>query len=297
MTFPTLSYPKPMRLFPVLATLAVLLPLHAQDAPFFFLQLADTQFGMYTKDQNFEQETANAAFAVATANRLRPRFVIVCGDLVNKPNDKAQGDEYFRVFKELRSGVRLYAVAGNHDVGNVPTPDLLRAYRERFGRDWYSFDEGPLRGIVLNSSLIHSPQSAVGDLEAQEKWLTTELEKAKRDRVRHLVVFQHHPYFLERPDEEDSYFAIPKERRLRYLRLFRESGVTHVFAGHYHRNSFGRDDTLEMVTTGPVGMPLGGTQSGLRVVVVRVSGIEHRFFPLGMLPNAVDPAVPLGGNR
>ncbi len=39
---------------------------------FVFLQMSDPQFGMYTKDAGFEQETANFDFAIATANSLRP---------------------------------------------------------------------------------------------------------------------------------------------------------------------------------------------------------------------------------
>jgi hypothetical protein len=48
--------------------------------PFFFLQLSDPQFGMFTADKDFAQETANFEFAIATANRLKPAFVVVTGD-------------------------------------------------------------------------------------------------------------------------------------------------------------------------------------------------------------------------
>ena len=64
----------------------------------------------------------------------------------------------------------------------------------------------------------------------------------------------------------------------------RDNGVQAVFAGHYHRNEFGRDGTLEMVTTGPVGMPLGGAKSGLRVVTVDDKGVTHKFHDFGDLP-------------
>jgi len=130
------------------------------EASLSFLQMADPQFGMYTKDHDFVQETANYEFAIATANRLRPRFVIVCGDLINRPGDAAQSAEYERISRKLDPSIRLYSVAGNHDVGNEPTVEALAAYRQRFGPDYYSFREGPLYGIVLNSSLIHSPRMA-----------------------------------------------------------------------------------------------------------------------------------------
>ena len=57
-------------------------------APFFFIQLTDPQFGMTASNAGFEQETANLEFAVATVNRLHPAFVVVTGDLVNRPGDE-----------------------------------------------------------------------------------------------------------------------------------------------------------------------------------------------------------------
>jgi 3',5'-cyclic AMP phosphodiesterase CpdA len=260
---------------------------------FFFIQMADPQFGMYTKDRDFAQESANYEFAIATANRLKPRFVIVCGDLVNKPGDRAQIAEYRRISAKLDTSIRMYHVAGNHDVENEPNPASLALYREHFGRDYYSFREGSLYGIVLNSSLIHSPQKAQDEYQKQQTWLTAELAKAKQSGAAHTVIFQHHPFFLERGDEPDQYFNIPLVRRKPLIEAFRATGIRFLFAGHYHRNALGRDGEIEMVTTGPVGMPLGGARSGMRAVWVRTDGIKHQYFEFGALPNAVpEPLTP-----
>jgi len=273
----------------ILAAFCAVLTLPAQQQAaadsFFFLQFADPQFGMHTKDRDFVQETANYEFAVATANRLRPRFVIICGDLVNKPGDVPQIQEYLRISAKLDPAIKLYHVAGNHDVGNEPTPEALAAYRARFGPDYYSFRQGDVYGIVLNSSLIHSPQKAPEELKKQDAWLAAELEKARKSGAPHVVVFQHHPFFLERADEPDQYFNIPLVRRKPLLEQFREAGVKFLFAGHYHRNAYGRDGEMEMITTGPVGMPLGGARSGLRVVWVTGREIKHQYFEYGALPN------------
>jgi 3',5'-cyclic AMP phosphodiesterase CpdA len=250
--------------------------------------MSDPQFGMYTKDRDFAQETANYEFAVANANRLKPRFVIVCGDLVNKPGEAAQIAEYRRISAKFDRSIRIYHVAGNHDVGNEPTPQALAAYRERFGPDYYSFREGSLYGIVLNSSLIHSPQNAPDEYQKQQDWLRTELDKAKAADAQHIIVFQHHPFFLDRADEPDQYFNIPLARRKPLLEMFHAAGVRYLFAGHYHRNAQGRDGDIEMVTTGPVGMPLGGARSGLRIVWIDTSGIRHRYFEFGAVPNTAE---------
>lgn len=140
--------------------------------------------------------------------------------------------------------------------------------------------------LKLKASFI-SPKHVPGELAEQESWMKAELEKAKKDGVRHLVVFQHHSWFLNDPEEPDQYFNIPLERRRRFLALFREYGVSHVFAGHYHRNALGRSGSLEMVTSGPVGKPLGKDGSGLRVVLVRESGIEYRYYEFGFLPSEI----------
>jgi 3',5'-cyclic AMP phosphodiesterase CpdA len=262
--------------------------------PFFFIQLSDPQFGMFTGNKDFAQETANFEFAVATVNRLRPKFVVITGDLVNKPGDAAQIAEFKRIAAKVDPAIPVYNVAGNHDVENVPTPETIAAYTNGFGPDRYVFRYGGLAGLVLNSSVIHSPQKTTNEYAAQEQWLRTELERARADGAQHIVIFQHHPWFLKTADEADEYFNIPKERRAPHLALFREFGVKHLFSGHYHRNAVARDGDLEAVTTGPVGQPLGGDKSGLRVVIVRDSGLEHRYYHFGELPTHIDlaPAKP-----
>jgi serine/threonine-protein phosphatase CPPED1 len=256
--------------------------------PFFFIQLSDPQFGMFTGNKDFAQETANFEFAVATVNRLRPAFVIITGDLVNKPGDAAQIAEYKRIVGKINSSIPVYDVVGNHDIENVPTPATIAAYTNLFGPDRYTFKHRNFTGIVLNSMLLHSPQQTTNEAAAQENWLRDELERAKADGAQHVAVFQHHPWFIKSPDETNQYFNIPLERRLMYLAMFRKYGVKHVFCGHYHRNAVARDGDLEAVTTGPVGQPMGGDLSGLRVVIVREDKLEHRYYHFGEIPNRID---------
>jgi 3',5'-cyclic AMP phosphodiesterase CpdA len=252
--------------------------------PFTFIQMSDPQFGMFTENKSFEHETANFEFAIAAANRLHPKFVVVTGDLINQAGNAAQAAEYHRIAARLNTGIKLYSLPGNHDVGNEPTPASLAAYRERFGPDYYTFRVGDFAGFVLNSSLIAAPGKAQEEAAKQEAWLRAELEKARQQGARRLVVFQHHPLFLAEAGEADQYFNIPKATRERYLELFHKYGVTHVFAGHYHRNAEGRDGALEMITTGPVGKPLGGARSGMRIATVTDGGIEQRYVDFGDLP-------------
>ena len=260
----------------------------AAAEPFFFVQLSDPQLGMFTDNKDFVQDAANFEFAVAAVNRLRPAFVVITGDLVHKPGDSAQITEYRRIVAKIDRSIPVYNIAGNHDVQNVPTPESLQAYSKIFGADRYTFRHGGLVGIVLNSSVIHSPDKTPEQLAGQERWLRTELTKARTDGTRHVVVFQHHPWFIQSAAEADQYFNIPTVRRAAYLALFREFGVRYLFCGHYHRNAEARDGTLENITSGPVGKPLGGAKSGLRVAIVRDDRIDHRYYELGELPVSIE---------
>jgi 3',5'-cyclic AMP phosphodiesterase CpdA len=263
-------------------------------ADLFFVQMSDPQFGMYTNNADFAQETANFEFAIANANRLRPSFVVVCGDLINRAGDAAQAAEYLRVAAKLDRSIAIHNVAGNHDVGNSPTPDSLAAYRAKFGPDYYTFRRADFTGIVLNSSLLQHPEGAPEDAAKQEVWLLAALEKLKTEGARHVVVFQHIPFFLDRADEADQYFNIPLETRNKYLDLLTKYGVHDVFAGHYHRNASAHTDSLRMVTTGPVGKPLGPDPSGIRIVIVRESTMENQYYGLGNIPNQIDLNAPGG---
>jgi len=276
------------RLFCALLLLAALRPVVAQQS-WFFAVLSDPQFGMYAKDANFRQETANFEFAIANLNRLHPRFVVVCGDLVNKPGDAAEIAEYKRVLAELDPSIPVYNVAGNHDVGNIPTAESIAAYRASIGPDYYTFTAGDTLGIVLDSNLIRSPEQDAADARLQEAWLQETLAAAKTHPEQQIVVFQHIPYFLQSATEGDQYFNITETARKKYLDLLEQAGVRYVFAGHYHRNAGGADGPLTQVVTGAVGMPLGGSQSGFRIVTVTGQTMNAAWYNLGEIPNQLAP--------
>ncbi|MBN1567806.1 MAG: metallophosphoesterase [Acidobacteria bacterium] len=258
-----------------------------QDQPFYFVMIADPQLGMYAADKNFIRETANFEFVIATINRLKPEFVIILGDLVNKPGDPEQLAEFKRIAGKIDSSIPTYYLAGNHDVDHTPTPETLAAYRRNVGRDYYSFRAGPIYGIVLNSTVIHSPKNVEAEYQEQLSWFKAELEKSKGSGAPHVVVFQHHPYFIENAQEPEQFGNIPPERRKPFLDLLHQYNVKYVFAGHVHKSSVGRDGDLVMTVTGPVSMPFGEEGSGIRLVEVTREGIRHRFFSFSRMPDGL----------
>lgn len=258
----------------------------ADDESFFFFQMTDTQFGFINQNEDYIQDSINFERAIAEANRLRPEFVIVTGDLVNIPGDSAQIAAYKSVAEKLDPSIPLYNLPGNHELQNQVKPELLDGYRREFGKDYYTFTHGNLMGVVINSSLISDPSLVPEEADKQFEWLTETLSDGASQGF-HLVVFQHHPYFLAHPDEEDQYFNIKTEVRKRYLALLKQYGVTHVFSGHLHRNALGNDGDLEMVVTGPVGRPLGDDPSGFRIVSYDAGQMSHQYYGLDSIPSAI----------
>ena len=264
--------------------------------PFFFAQLADTQFGMFKEDETWAEEEALAEAAVAHINRLKPKFVVVCGDLVNAmPNGGAprpeQQEEQVRDYKRVMGGIdesiQLVCVCGNHDVGDRPNAATIDLYETRFGDTYLAFWAGGCRCIVLNSSLHaseeegtwdmscgntarfgdQSPESVLSDKKEaqalareQEAWLDAELSSAAANGAQHSIVFTHIPPFIEDPDEPKGYFNYDPSVREPLLRKLRGAGVSKWFCGHYHRNAGGvfvcDEGELEVVTTAAVGTHL-----------------------------------------
>lgn len=274
------------RLFLLLWIIPVLLNAQAA-APFFFVQLADPQFGMYPLQKGFYKERRNLSRAVEAINRLQPDFVVICGDLVNRASDSRQIAAYREIMSRLNPAIPLYLVPGNHDVGNRPSTKSLERYRKNFGEDFYSFKRHGIRFLVLNTSLVKDPSNAQKEAAAQLKWLKTVLDSAQSEHS-NVVVFQHQPWFVENAHEPNGYFNIPRKTRMEYLKLLESHDVSYVFAGHLHANAAGSYGSLMIVTSGPVGMPLGKDPSGIRIVMVRPSGIEHRYYVLKDIPRSID---------
>ena len=127
---------------------------------FFFIQMADPQFGMFSsvseltgqeveerrlrginvrkapeRITGFADETRLFTQAIEAANRLKPAFVVVCGDMTHDPDDEDQLAEVNRIKNLLDEDIPIHWVAGNHDVGDAPTEENLTRYRRRFGDD------------------------------------------------------------------------------------------------------------------------------------------------------------------
>ncbi|XP_054166517.1 serine/threonine-protein phosphatase CPPED1-like [Oppia nitens] len=267
--------------------------------PFVFIQSADTQLGLiddYFKNPNpnWNKEIQLTRDAIRAANQMqpKPKFFIVCGDLVNAMPGHAdrlpQIVDFKKCFQDLNNDIPLVCVCGNHDVGDNPTVDTVKDYRREFGDDYFAFVCSGVMFVVLNSQYFKDI-THVGDLaEQQSKWLDTVLEEYRRNSsYKHLVVFQHIPWFLEKADEDDNYFNVDKELRLKMLDKLYEAGVRYIFTGHYHRNAGGMYKDMELVVTSAIGAQLGTDRSGLRVVRVYDKSIQHKYYAIEDIPKQI----------
>jgi 3',5'-cyclic AMP phosphodiesterase CpdA len=265
---------------------------------FLFIQMSDPQLGLFASIsksndpsstlEGFGYETVRYEKAISAANRLKPAFVVITGDLVQDPHNQAQVDELQRISGMLRDDIPLRLVPGNCDVGVTPTPSLLALYRQRFGDDTYSFDHEGVHFVVLNSGICFDPSEVPGEWERLLDFLREDLAAAQGRGVDRAVLFLHHPPFGTDALESDSSAAIPGAQRGPLLELLRSHNVESVFAGHWHKNASAFDDTMEVVISGPVGYPLGDDPSGIRLVSVYNDRIEHRYYGLDEVPSAVE---------
>ncbi len=252
-------------------------------SPFFFIQMTDPQFGFFSDNKGFEQEIQQYRQAVDAVNRLEPDFLVITGDFVNNPSDSLQWAEFGRLTAAIKASVPVYLSPGNHDIGQHPTKKTIRAYESVYGDDKFSFKHQGHLFIGINTCLLRAKNSRME--QKQLKWLKKQLKRA--EKTGHTIIFTHYPFFLYDPEEPESYSNIPPEKRKKYLDLFRKHGVDYIFAGHYHNNASGNYGPLQMITTGPVGRPLGDVPSGFRIVKVFKNQIEHRYYGLKEVPETV----------
>jgi len=179
-----------------------------------------------------------------------PDAVVNTGDLMNSGENFDNWTGFFAIEAELLHSVPLFPVMGNHEV----MLDGWLVFTTYFGVNpdsgsslHYSFDHGPVHGIVLNSN---------GDFESnteQMTWLETDLQAVgQRAAAPAILVFFHHPlYTFSNHDPE-------LEAREVLVPLFEVHGVDAVFWGHNHCYERFDVNGVPYITAGGGGAPLNG---------------------------------------
>jgi len=169
----------------------------------------------------------------------QPEFVIHLGDIVHPVPGLPTFDDAVGLFKDIAAPLSapLHVIPGNHDIGDkrvnwMPADqicdDYIRKYREAFGKDYYAFDQGPARFVMMNSLLLNS---GLPDESAQQTWLENEIDQHPNQR---LFVFMHYPPYIYSPDERGNYDNVDMPARAWLVEQLSKPNVEAVFAGHVH---------------------------------------------------------------
>eukprot|EP00316_Scyphosphaera_apsteinii_P012134 CAMPEP_0119305612 /NCGR_PEP_ID=MMETSP1333-20130426/6572_1 /TAXON_ID=418940 /ORGANISM="Scyphosphaera apsteinii, Strain RCC1455" /LENGTH=418 /DNA_ID=CAMNT_0007308751 /DNA_START=157 /DNA_END=1413 /DNA_ORIENTATION=- len=241
---------------------------------FDFIQLADPQLGMFRKcsgsscEKSWAEELHTLKLAVQHANRLRPRFVLISGDLADAypsaaqpvpppcadPREGGVRAQQLRSFKAaLRSldpQIPLVLQPGNHDLGQQPLLRHIAEYRLHFGDDYFCFWVGGVLFVAINSQYYtgrtagHAAGAALSSLgEAQDEWLLRLLRSEAARRARHVAVLSHVPPFVDNEAEEEGWANWELKARRKVLQAASEAGVRLWLSGHFHSNVITRSST------------------------------------------------------
>lgn len=149
----------------------------------------------------------------------RPAFVIETGDMIEGLHDNTAAEQWREVESILKpfSGLRMYAVPGNHDIWSAASEALYERYTAR--PPHYSFDYGEAHFTVLDNS-------RTDELPAAElRFLESDLKAHAAQPLK--LIFMHRPYWLLNVAARNPNFALH--------RIAREYGVRYVIAGHLHQ--------------------------------------------------------------
>lgn len=201
--------------------------------------MCDTQLGF----GSYEEDKSRFEIAVNKINKLNPDFVLVCGDLVDRANEKSFND--FLEIKE-KFKVPCFLAPGNHDVGNEPNSKSLNFYREKIGEDYFVKEFQNFALVVANSQLWKV--EVENESRKHNDWFHETVEKLNSKNSK-IFVGMHFPFFIENPAEEENYYNFPKAKRLEILEFLSQNNVKAVFSGHAHKTIFNEYKGIKLAAT------------------------------------------------
>lgn len=308
---------------------------HADEATwqgeYDFVQLADPQIGMFKYDADWAEELTMLRLAIQHINRMRPRFLLISGDLTNAwPKEEtrqivaAQVSGFKEVLRELDPSIPLVLQPGNHDVGQNPTRDDVRRYVTIWGDDYFKFWCGGVLYISINSQYYHiacNNDEAHAMRVEQEAWLEEELSAAAGSGAVHVVLLSHVTPFMGDEDEEHGHFNWEPVGRKWMIALAEKARVKLWLCGHYHGNcTVSSRSGIEVVTTSSCGGVINWSRSppematspkfnfrecvadppvicdafhsGMRFVRVSRARIQHEWVELANVPETLNDVFP-----
>ncbi|MFH1829271.1 MAG: metallophosphoesterase [Pseudomonadota bacterium] len=211
----------------------------AKSSPFRFAIIGDNRSG----DRVYKK-------IVEGTMKRKPDLVFNTGDIIPNPGNVKQWQNFWNLSKPIT--VPYYLTPGNHDIDDKKSAQVWKDQVNFPGNEtYYSIVYNNNLFVVLNSCEPDHDQKIEG---RQLAWLKRVLAKKGYD---HKFVFLHHPLFLWQGTSywKKSMDKYPKLRDALH-RLFVQSAVDIVFAGHEHTYKRLDKDGVRYVVTGGAGAPL-----------------------------------------
>ena len=245
----------------------------AQKKETTIVQVSDTQFGFWN-DDNIDYEVGTYSQCIEQLNKLKPDAVVLTGDLINHTWVEKQWTALEEITGKLDKKIPVYYIPGNHDVNLHKGKHDMTEYLKHM-------DYSRFAVRIKNTCLIGLDSNPIKDCYGSEEeneqfhWLEKMLKKNKNKRI---LIFTHHPFFLEDINEEEGYFQLSKEARKKYFDLFEKYNVAGVFSGHLHQNRIATyKNQIPVITTSAIGVQLGKDKSGYRIIKVDKNKITHEY--------------------
>jgi 3',5'-cyclic AMP phosphodiesterase CpdA len=194
----------------------------AAKEDFFFVQITDTHWGYKGAANPEAHNTLQKAVAAANALEATPDFIVFTGDLTHTTDDAKERRRRLAEFRDIVAKLKVKDVKfmpGEHDAAL----DAGEAYREFFGKVYYTFDHKGVHFIALDNTTDKG--ASLG--EEQLKWLAADL--AQLDKAQPIVVLAHRPLYDLLP--EWDWATRDGAKALALLKPF--ANVT-FFYGHIH---------------------------------------------------------------
>lgn len=161
---------------------------------------------------------------VTAMESARVDFILQLGDFCwPAPTNR----RYLEAWQKYRGPA--YHVLGNHDMDDGYTREQTVAYCGMPGMH-YSFDSGPLRGIVLDGNEPGGQATGYKRYVGPEQlaWLERELQRADRP----VLLFIHQPFDADLPDYVENGAALRSV--VEKAEQTRPGSILAVFCGHLH---------------------------------------------------------------
>lgn len=244
---------------------------------FTFVQLCDPQLGM----TRYSEDSLRLVAAVEQINKLKPRFVLFCGDLVHHASPRSLSD-----FKAVAEGleVNYYCVPGNHDLDKDSLEGSIHLYDSIIGRrSFYLLKAEGHVFMMCNTMLWRGDYGFLS--EEHDVWFDQKIEMEKDKPI---FIVGHHPLYRDSLNEPLSYKNISPAARERVLGHMEGKNIVAYLHGHLHMHK--EEDVIGLWMYGGASSCINFDENppGFSLWTLTDDGWDVEYVPLDSLPARED---------